>query len=296
MYEDNKWYGHRYILLKYLNIEKDQRIFAQIQHGWFGNIPNPWVDKNKSFLNSIVPTLSWNKKYKNKKIIPIGSPFLYLDKILPKKKIYSNGTLFIPSHSRSSSEKIQNNKINDIKDPIILDDKGIPRLYKINLNFEFFVKKIEKKFKPPYTVCFHPADYTRENIEFFKRKKWHVVAVVSRNNNFSLMDLRKLLLKNEQIVFSDFTSSALIYSMYLKKKIKILKHKNDWLVKKIERLNKKIFKNYQNIEIAYNISKKELGYDFIKSKSELRKILDLNNPIKKIISYTVGFYRDLKYK
>ena len=31
------WYGHRFILLKYLGL-KDRNIYAQIQHGWYGKI------------------------------------------------------------------------------------------------------------------------------------------------------------------------------------------------------------------------------------------------------------------
>ena len=33
MFPDNNWYGHRYILLKYLGI-KDKEIFGSLQHGW----------------------------------------------------------------------------------------------------------------------------------------------------------------------------------------------------------------------------------------------------------------------
>ena len=88
MFEDNNWYGHRFILLKYLGL-KDRNIYAQIQHGWYGKIFEGF-GKKKIFFP---PTLVWSRKYKNKNsyknTIQIGSPFLYLHKMM-EKKIFQN--------------------------------------------------------------------------------------------------------------------------------------------------------------------------------------------------------------
>jgi hypothetical protein len=297
MYEDNKWYGHRYILLRYLNIKKDQHVFAQIQHGWYGSKSSAWVNKSKSLFNRMVPTLAWYRHYdRNDKanIISIGAPFLYLDKICKKKKIKENGTLFIPSHSRDDSENIRPYHHQGWKH---FDNKGNKIVYKINLNLLHYATQIEKKYSSPYTVCFHPADYKNKNyIEFFKKRGWQVIVAVGREDNQSLFKMRRLLLSHKNIIFSDFTSSALLYAMYLKKTVKVFNYKKDIEVINFEKKNEGIFSNYQNKKIAFKIAKNELGYIFFKRKIELKKILGLNNPIKNIIAKFVGVYRDYKYK
>ena len=96
MYPDNSWYSHRQILLRYCNIFKDFPVFASIQHG---HIPiksrhyrshNIIMGKRKF---TFAPALVWNKKQVNfsmskgvKNIHAIGSPFLYLLKIIKLKK------------------------------------------------------------------------------------------------------------------------------------------------------------------------------------------------------------------
>ncbi len=171
MYEDNKWYGHRYTLLRYLNIKKDRKIFAQIQHGWYGVESDAFSYKNKSVLNSMVPTLAWYRHYNksnNRNVMSIGAPFLYLDKLSNKKQIKANGTLFIPSHSRPESENIKAYHEQGWKD---IDTKGNKFVYKRNLSLNFYVKQIEKNYNPPFSVCLHPADYANKNITSFFKKK-----------------------------------------------------------------------------------------------------------------------------
>ena len=52
MFEDNNWYGHRFILLKYLGL-KDRNIYAQIQHGWYGKIFEGFGKKKNIFSPNI---------------------------------------------------------------------------------------------------------------------------------------------------------------------------------------------------------------------------------------------------
>ena len=44
MFEDNNWYGHRFIFIKYLSL-KDE-IFMQIQHGWYSRFFEGFGKKN----------------------------------------------------------------------------------------------------------------------------------------------------------------------------------------------------------------------------------------------------------
>ena len=84
MYLDNNWYGHRYILSKYCQC-KDKPALATIQHGWIAEQEGKKISTKRKI--SFAPYLSWNKNVlglsktgKRQKIIPIGAPFLYLDK------------------------------------------------------------------------------------------------------------------------------------------------------------------------------------------------------------------------
>ena len=92
MFQDNNWYGNRYILSKYLN-EKDKLVFGSIQHGYTFLHDDLKIKKRKF---TFAPWFVWNSYYYSKlkkdghsNIIPIGSPFVYLHKILKyKKKIH----------------------------------------------------------------------------------------------------------------------------------------------------------------------------------------------------------------
>ena len=209
MFEDNNWYGHRYILLKYLN-KKDRNIYAQIQHGWYGKVFAGFGQK-KIFQP---PTLVWSRSYRKKNTykntIPIGSPFLYLHEILKKKKFgISKGTCLFPSHGHTSSD-LRFYKKNKMK----------VRIVKLNLNYDYLLNKIHQNFKPPYTVCFHESDIVdKDKVNYFKNKGWKVVSVVKRSSNQSLFKLYKLIKTNESCIFTDFTSSSLLYSLFLKKKV-----------------------------------------------------------------------------
>ncbi len=69
------------------------------------------------------------------------------------------------------------------------------------------------------------------------------------------------MLRHENIIFSDFTCTALLYAMYLKKRVKVISYQKDRdeHIKNFEKKNKYMFKNYQNRRIAYKIACKELG-------------------------------------
>ena len=287
MYEDNNWYGHRYILLKYLNIS-DKNIYAQIQHGWYGQNFQGF-GKKKIFQP---PTLVWSRKYvkKNsyKNTIQIGSPFLYLDKILELKKfIRPKGTCLFPSHGHSQSDlkiyKLKNMKV---------------KIVNLEIDYKNLIKKIEKKFQPPFTVCFHESDILdKKKVLFFKESGWNVVSLVKRKDKRSLFKLYKLIKESKNCVFTDYTSSSLLYSLYLKKKVRVLRNTKTAKPETVrfENANGDMFNKYYLTKNGYNIAKKELGYKYTKSREELRKILSINNPFYLLIAKIIGSHRDKRY-
>ena len=286
MFPDNNWYGHREILLRYLGI-KDKKIFASIQHGWrslFLSTPNY---KNKKY-----PVLLWSNSYvkdsnkKNKNVYTVGAPFLYLCEILKirknNKKINTTipkGTLIFPSHSSQD--------------------------FKQETNHNLLIKNIEEKFKGPYTICFYYYDLNLKDVAIYKEKKWRVVCCTrGRTDKYALYRQYIEINKHNTIVCGEF-NSALFYGMYLKKNTSITIESN----KRISFYNeedKHQFDSYMKIypelgnsflsaDKGYDLGKKELGFDYMKNKEDLKKILGCNSIIKNYLSKLFSIIYDLKY-
>ena len=88
-----------------------------------------------------------------------------------------------------------------------------------------FIRKIEKVSNPPFTACFYYRDFIKKNTSPYEKRGWKVISCVRRNDDKSLFKLFKAIKENEAIISSEFTS-ALFYSMYLKKKTKVIINKN----------------------------------------------------------------------
>ena len=308
MHSDNNWYGHRFILLKYLEIRENLSIFGSLQHGvHFEKFFEIEANQDGRTLN-FVPRLCWNKitekitkKKGDKNIISIGSPFLYLVKILDSqvynKKIKKyNGTLLFLTHS-DADHKTDTSDIRDIKRT---------------------VNKIEKENKGPYTVCFFYTDLNNKNsFNFFKDRKWNIVCAGNKNDDLMLFKVHNLIMTHEKCIFTDFMS-PLFYSMYLKKKTqfitesvkplvaimdkKILDDMNKVRIVKhhyfIDHYKKKfpsLFKDHIDITQGYEHSKRYLGYDCLKTKKELKIILGWDSFFKKKLAKLFAFLLDIKF-
>ena len=207
MFPDNNWYGHRYILLKYMGL-KDREIYASLQHGWISEYINT------NYKNRIYPVLCWSKVAENRmkvknnlNVHAIGAPFLYLCKMFKertnkkKKNENSMGTIVFPSHSSQDLDHITNHKK--------------------------LIESVEKDFKGPFTVCFYYYDLNEKDIEIYKKKSWRIVCCVrGRTDKFSLIRLYKEINKHNTVVSGEF-STSLFYGMYLKKNTKIYFDSNE---------------------------------------------------------------------
>jgi hypothetical protein len=281
MFPDNNWYGHRSILLKYLGL-KDRNVYAWIQHGWASQSFKKFLSGNKK---KIVPLLFWSKNnqsyYKNiGKSYSIGAPFLYLCEMLNVdtnlKKSISKGTLVFPIHSSQD--------------------------YPQNPDHELLIKKVENISPGPYTACFYYYDFTKKNISIYKKNKWRVVCCVkSRTYLRSLYGLYKEINRHKFVISSGF-SSAIIFSMYLKKQTKVILAKEivkdeHWesLVKFYKNKCPELFNSFLSSKKGYQLAKKELGFHCMQEKDKLIKILGLNSFIKKFLSNIFAKLYDLKY-
>jgi hypothetical protein len=291
MYPDNNWYGHRSTLAKYCGI-KDTNAFASIQHGTI--LFNFTKELGRRSLSSTF-FLCWNKKIETwclrhnfKNVVSIGSPFIYLHLMNKKKNISrkkGNVILFL-SHSN----------IEETRD----------------FNFNLTIEYIERKYKPPYTVCFFYKDLNKANKSFFKRNNWTITSSGHSNDKNFLKNLYKNL-SNHNIVVCNEVSTTLFYSLFLEKKTSIInkvKKKNQFFflsslpkvafdkkqyVKFMSRYNFLKTNKFIDKKLGKRLADKVLGFHSIKSKEELKKYLGWNSVIKIFFSKLLAFVIDLKY-
>lgn len=271
MYLDNNWYGDRYIFSKYCRV-KDKPAFASIQHGY---LPIKNYKSNEPYGKRTItstPWLVWNDKiamFSNKRgiknIIPIGSVFIYLEKIyFFKIKKKPRGTLIFPVLSQPQG-KVEN-------------------------DFDKIVKYLKKNYSAPYTISVSTYDIKRI------KKKYKDVKFLTFGSRGDQNYLKKLFLEisNHRNVVCVYPGSPLIYSIYLKKKVNISK---EYFLKNLDKLKKKEIRydhnlflkdlskygiNIKNLNDKMNRSKIKiiLGNKFIKTPKELKKILGWNSIFK----------------
>lgn len=285
MFPDNNWYGHRYILLKYLR-KKDKEIFASLQHGWISQ-----YSKKQNCKKKIYPILCWSEKNKesydtknNINVNPIGSPFLYLCKMMEEKKYklnkpHSKGTLVFPTHSSQDLKHFTDH--------------------------EQLINNVQNDFEGPYTVCFYYYDLNKKDIDLYKKKNWKVVCCVrGKTDKFSLFRLYREISKNEYIISGEF-SSALFYGMYLRKKTRISFNSNKRYpsyakeeLRMVELYKKnfpELFSRYLSPEKGKILGDLELGFECMKNREKLTKLLGCNSIIKNCFSKILSNMYDLKY-
>ncbi len=284
MFVDNNWYGQRSILSKYCKV-RDSHSFAAIQHGMLTRSQEELLGKRRL---SLIPYLCWNRRVyeklkskgiKNVKII--GSPFLYLHKIINAENIAKseNGTIVFPS--KSTYEKNR------------------------EVDYSLLINETEMLTPGPYTVSIYHADLHKD-LSAFKKKNWKIVSFGKRSDKKFLEKNYLEIAKNKNVICTSI-NTVFFYSSYLKKNIKFLlnnKDKNFVLTEDknqdstqifYEREHPGILSNKLNQDQLYQISKKELGSDYIKTPEELIKLIGLDSRSKKIISYLISHYMDIKH-
>lgn len=282
MYLDNSFYSHRRILSKYCGI-KDKRCFASIQHGSHTLKQEKIIGKR---FFSISPFLCWNKrllKITKKNNIPnvfcIGAPFLYLDILMKNKKFKKpKGTLVFPS--KSSVNK--NTDVNHLK----------------------LIEMTEKRFNGPYTICVYFADL-KKDWSIYKLRGWKIISFGDRYKKNFLQGVYNQIKLSKNIVVTSIDTVA-FYSMFLKKKVyfitkykkknrvfnivttknKLQDHVQNYYKKKFP----KLLKNKSTINERFFLACNELGYNCVKSKNELKKILGFDNKLKIFFAKILSFY------
>jgi hypothetical protein len=292
MYPDNNWYGHRSVLADYCET-KDTNAFASIQHGVLLFYLTKRLGRRSI---NLTPFLCWNKnielwclRHNYTNVISIGSPFIYLHLMHSKKKIIikkkKRNVILFPSHSN-----VEENR---------------------DFNFNLLIEHIEKRYDPPYTVCFFYKDLNKNNKSLFLRKNWKIKCNGNSQNKNFLKNLYQNLIDHNIVVCNE-VSSTLFYSLFLEKKTSLVYKIKKKKIFYISSLPKVAFKKEQYIKFMnrYNFLKNSkfidkrlgkiladrvLGLQSIKNKEELKIHLGWNSRIKIFISRLFAFIIDLKY-
>lgn len=289
MYPDNNWYGHREILLKYVN-KKDKVLFCNIQHGY---LPLKINNYNKIYGNrkfTSAPCLVWNhlkqnqsREYGIKNIHAIGASFLYLQKIKKKKKIKSKGTIVFPQKKNSELPS---------------DNKYIENL--LNL--------VESKYPGPYSICLGYDEFINEGfVKKINDRKWNIVTCGKRSDTKFLYKLDDFINKHSRVVIT-YASTILLYSLFLKKTIFIeenfFKNKKKFYFHRIRKHHNLILKDlkdfgidFNNLNSTQNYKKAGLllGSESLKSKKELELLLGINSIWKKFFAKIFSIFYDLAF-
>jgi hypothetical protein len=290
MFIDNYYYGHRKILKDFSDLNQSN-LPGSIQHGWIPSLPDKNTGKRRI---KNIPFYCWNKKihhlsnrngYKNN--IIIGSPFIYylIKNNISTKKGF--GTLVFPAHSN-------------------IEDK-IYNLYESqDFDIQSLVKETEKKFNGPFTACLYYTQYTKKNIQAFEKNNWKTICCGNKLNDKFLEILTSQIVKHEIIVCTEVCTTV-FYSLFLKKKTAIIKKNNSLNINNVEHdyvqkcetnLNKKIpelFTSNCNSSIGYNIACNELGFNYVKSKEDLKQILKYKSFAHMIKCRIINLFFLLRY-
>ena len=269
---DNLYYGHYHILKQYTKTILPYKINGEVQHGWsygHGIAANPFLHNKEEKLKRYYVINKYNKKksikYGYKNVEAIGAPFLYLPKNLYINNNYKPKTLILfPVHTS--------------------EHDGFHDTIDIHKRYIEDLKKILPLFKS-ITVSLGWREYENKTIvNLFKHQGISVVTMGYRDNNPNfLFNFIKCINKHEYVSSESF-SSAIFYSLIMRKKVFIygrsllINAKNDptlneqYPYKFYSSLYPQLLWENYNDKSHYNIAEIELGLEFKRSPNELRKI------------------------
>ena len=276
---DNLYYGHYFILKEYCRIYLPYKINGEIQHGWNvrnGIGPNNYdlmalFDKNERYYLWNKWNLSKSQKDGLNNTIGIGAPFLYLlDMYSITTKPKPKSLILFPLHSCEHDNFIEIENVYS---------KYIKEINEIKSHFgTITVSLYHTEFRKDYIVNL----FTKQNIS--------TVCMGERDNNPKFLKNFIEIVKNFDYVSSESWSSAIFYSLAMKKRTFIygnsMWYSNDehnrgyQNIKKIEDKYRKkypqiLWENFDH-RSHYKIANEELGLRYKKSSQELRSLFGWN--------------------
>ncbi len=269
---DNLYYGHYNILKRYSKTLFPYKINGEVQHGWspdHGIAANPFLhnesDKSKRYylINKNNKKKSLGYGYNN--VIIMGAPFIYLPNILKKNNSGAEkNIIFFPLHTHE------------------YDCAGDP--YN---NYFYYLKELRKitKFFRFITICLGWREYNNKKItDLIKDHGMKIVTMGPRDNNPNFLYKFFEIVNNHEYVSSESFSSAIFYSLLLRKKVFIYGKSMSWGEKetwegKLDLNYNKVYSNKYpqlmwenfNHKPHFEIGQKELGFDHKLTPKKLRE-------------------------
>lgn len=197
MDSSNLWYGHAHALARYCGLDSPPPIRGIVQHGWtfvhgFGAAHKPPVGMTRFSWSDLCrrrgQTIGW-RDYQ-----PIGAPFLYLDAVLPREAVESEGTIWYPFH-------------------------GTPDYEKVDGNHQALIDEIKATEPGPVTMCLYFVEYEMPHVrQLYEDAGFRVICHGQRGAKWQGTDsdflTRQLTeLRRHRRVASNRLSTALFYGI-----------------------------------------------------------------------------------
>ncbi len=284
--EDNLYYGHYDIFKAYTKSFLPFKINGEVQHGWAGQdcgipIIHEKLSKGPTHERFYVFNATNKNKcnhlgYKN--VLAIGSPFIYLNEIYkPNIKHHPKSLILFPFHSTEWEP---------FTDPVKYYKEYLEELKKVISSFD------------RVTVSLYYLEYNNIKIRnIFESKGINVVTLGARNHNPSFLFNFIDIVSKYEYVCSNIFSSAIFYSLFLKKKVFLFigdmknsnHHDNNFIDRNLVYSKKYpgLLWNNFNHKSHFYISHTELGLKYKKSPKELSKLFgwNLKTAIRSLLNY-----------
>jgi hypothetical protein len=278
MHLDNDWYGHRRVLSAYCGTP-NRPAFATILHGWIWNVDPA---RGHRRLTS-APYLLWN--YRNliesrRHGLPnadaIGAPYLYLEKLNPKRVTTSAGTVLFPQHCTDTA--------------------------RFQTHHQHLIASVERTLPGPYTVSIFFAEPQFTSIErLYEAAGWQVFCAGPRSAPDFLERLHDCLARHAYTVSNDL-STSIFYAGYLGRGVQVLRDHlwENSIVRRmdadrgLQRMAQTLYEGVEGSD-ARVLGERELGADLMLSPDELRRRLGWNSLVRSSAAAVVARLVDLKY-
>ena len=167
---------------------------------------------------------------------------------------------------------------------------------------EQFIRYIESRYPGPYGVSLFFGDPDLKTITaLYKTRGWSVFCAGPRSNGEFLNNTQQTIAKYQYVISNDF-STAIFYAAYMAKSVQIMR---DYLTKDSiykfhsgeEDFNKLSNCLFEGVEPASAkiIGSRELGAEFIRTPTELRKLLGWDSEWRSKAASLISLLVDLKY-
>lgn len=268
-FETSAFYGHSSILKDYAGVENSFPLPFAVQHGVMGMKPSKvdlkggakyiwlWSERDEK----------WFSERHTDKVILGGSPFLYLLELIGKNNWLKNqklGTVVFPAHSSHSVFCDQ-------------DDRGYAKR----------LTSLPKSYHP-ITVCMYYIDVRRgRDLPYLEQDIEIVSVAIDRRDPLFLYRFIELF-GSKKFAIANSLTTALFYSCALGADVfledhdtKFTKKGSPWFQEQLSReellFREKVnnhFKSGVSRMCKYEFVLNELGASYIKSKDEVRGLID----------------------